>query len=289
MIALKKERLDGVRITGLDGFHAVAPYIMPKRTEAEVSSTETFDVTDLCAYMARRNQEEGTNLKLFHAFCTAVARTIYLRPKMNIFISGKRYWQRKDITLSFVAKRKFEDEAEEVLLFMKVESKMTLDDVSQLILGDVDEVRKNKVNDVGATMDFLAKMPRFIMEIIFFFVRKFEYFGVMPASLMKGDPNYSTVLLSNLGSIGAGAPYHHLSNYGTCSIMITIGTMRKEMRRMEDGTDQERTLLDATITFDERIADGFYFAKSLRIARFLLEHPEHLTETMETSVPVDLS
>ena len=286
---MKKERLDGVRITGLDGFHAVAPYIMPKRTEAEVSSTETFDVTDLCAYMARRNREEGTNLKLFHAFCTAVARTIYLRPKMNIFISGKRYWQRKDITLSFVAKRKFEDEAEEVLLFMKVEPTMTLDDVSHLILGDVDEVRKNKVNDVGATMDFLAKMPRFIMEIIFFFVRKFEHFGVMPASLMKGDPNYSTVLLSNLGSIGAGAPYHHLSNYGTCSIMITIGTMRKEMRRLEDGTDQERTLLDATITFDERIADGFYFAKSLRIARFLLEHPEYLTETMETSVPVDLS
>ena len=289
MIALKKERLDGVRITGLDGFHAVAPYVMPKRTEAEVSSTETFDVTDLCAYMARRNKKEGTNLKLFHAFCTAVARTIYLRPKMNIFISGKRYWQRKDITLSFVAKRKFEDEAEEVLLFMKVEPTMTLDDVSHLILGDVDEVRKNKVNDVGATMDILAKMPRFVMEIIFFFVRKFEYYGVMPASLMKGDPNYSTVLLSNLGSIGAGAPYHHLSNYGTCSIMITIGTMRKEMRRMEDGTDQERTLLDATITFDERIADGFYFAKSLRIARFLLENPEHLTETMETSVPVDLS
>ena len=286
---MKKERLDGVRITGLDGFHAVAPYVMPKRTEAEVSSTETFDVTDLCAYMARRNKEEGTNLKLFHAFCTAVARTIYLRPKMNIFISGKRYWQRKDITLSFVAKRKFEDEAEEVLLFMKVEPTMTLDDVSHLILGDVDEVRKNKVNDVGATMDILAKMPRFVMEIIFFFVRKFEYYGIMPASLMKGDPNYSTVLLSNLGSIGAGAPYHHLSNYGTCSIMITIGTMRKEMRRMEDGTDQERILLDATITFDERIADGFYFAKSLRIARFLLENPEHLTETMETSVPVNLS
>ena len=208
---------------------------------------------------------------------------------MNIFISGKRYWQRNEITLSFVAKRKFADEAEEVLLFMKVKPEMTLDDVSRLILGDVDNVRQNKTNDVGATMDFLAKLPRFVMEIIFFFVRRFEYFGVMPASLMKGDPNYSTVLLSNLGSIGAGAPYHHLSNYGTCSIMITIGTMRKELRRMEDGSEQERTLLDATFTFDERIADGFYFAKSLRIARFLLENPEHLAETMETPVPVDLS
>ncbi|MBQ8074698.1 MAG: hypothetical protein IJ237_01815 [Oscillospiraceae bacterium] len=286
---MKKERLDGVRITGLDGFHAVVPYVMPKRTEAEVSSTETFDVTDLCAYLSRRNAEEGTNLKLFHAFCTAVARTIYLRPKMNIFISGKRFWQRKDITLSFVAKRKFEDTAEEVLIFMKVDPSMTLDDVSHLILGDVKEARSNQTNDVGATMNFLAKMPRFAMEILFFFIRKFEYFGVMPAFLMKGDPNYSTALLSNLGSIGAGAPYHHLSNYGTCSIMITIGTMHKEFRRMEDGTEQERTLLDATFTIDERIADGFYFAKSLRIVRYLLEHPEHLSESVEASVPVDLS
>ena len=262
---------------------------MPKRTEAEVSSTETFDITDLCAFMEKRNREQGTNLKLFHAFCTAVARTIYLRPKMNVFISGRRYWQRKDITLSFVAKRKFEDSAEEVLILMKVEPEMTVEHVSRLILGDVSDVRQNKTNDVGSTMDFLAKMPRFAMEIIFAVVRMLEYFGVMPASLMKGDPNYSTALLSNLGSIGAGAPYHHLSNYGTCSIMITIGTMRKEMRKMEDGSMQERTLLDATFTIDERIADGFYFAKSLRITRYLLEHPEHLLETMETPVPVSLS
>ena len=286
---MKKERLDAVRITGLDGFHAVAPYVMPKRTEAEVSSTETFDITDLCAFMEKRNREQGTNLKLFHAFCTAVARTIYLRPKMNVFISGRRYWQRKDITLSFVAKRKFEDSAEEVLILMKVEPEMTVEHVSRLILGDVSDVRQNKTNDVGSTMDFLAKMPSFAMKIIFAVVRMLEYFGVMPASLMKGDPNYSTALLSNLGSIGAGAPYHHLSNYGTCSIMITIGTMRKEMRKMEDGSMQERTLLDATFTIDERIADGFYFAKSLRITRYLLEHPEHLLETMGTPVPVSLS
>ena len=172
---MKKERLDAVRITGLDGFHAVAPYVMPKRTEAEVSSTETFDITDLCAFMEKRNREQGTNLKLFHAFCTAVARTIFLRSKMNVFISGRRYWQRKDITLSFVAKRKFEDSAEEVLILMKVEPEMTVEHVSRLILGDVSDVRQNKTNDVGSTMDFLAKMPRFAMEIIFAVVRMLEY------------------------------------------------------------------------------------------------------------------
>ena len=286
---MPRERLDGVQITDLDGFHAIVPYVMPKRTEAEVCSTETFDVTELCAYLKRRNETEGTNLKLFHAFCTAVARTIYHRPKMNIFISGKRFWQRKDITLSFVAKKKFEDSSEEALMFIKVTPDMTIDAISRMIIGDVQSVRSGGTNDVGDNLDFFAKLPRFVLEIVFFVLHRLEYHGIMPASLMSGDPNYSTVLLSNLGSIGAGAPYHHLSNYGTCSIMITIGTMHREKKIMPDGTEEERILLDATFTIDERIADGFYFAKSLRIARYLLEHPSAMEETIETPVPVDVS
>ena len=64
-----RNRFDGERIRDLDGFHSIVPYVMPKRTEAEISSEERFDVTDLLAYLRRRNEEEGTKLKLFHAFC----------------------------------------------------------------------------------------------------------------------------------------------------------------------------------------------------------------------------
>lgn len=286
---MRCRRTDGEMIRDQDPFHSIVPYVMPKRTEAEVSSHESFDLTELCAYLRRRNSKEGLNLKLFHAFCMAVAKTIYLRPKMNIFIAGRHYWQRNDITLSFVVKQKFEDAAEESLMFLKVEPEMNLDSISHLILGDVEKVRKNSTNDLDKTMRFVGRLPRFVLEIVFAVVRCLEYYGIMPASLMKGDPNYSTVLLSNLGSIGAGAPYHHLSNYGTCSMMITIGTLHKEMRRMPDGTDQERDILDATFTLDERIADGFYFAKSLRITKYLLEHPEHLTEPISSPVPAELT
>ena len=283
-----RNRRDGVRIRDLDGFHSIVPYVMPKRTEAEISSEERFDVTELCEYMRRRNAEEGTKLKLFHAFCTAAARTVYLRPKMNIFIAGRRFWQRKDITLSFVAKQKFEDEAEETLLFLTVKPEMTLDDISRIILGDVQQARTNKGNDLDKTMQFVGRLPRWILEILFAVLRFFEYHGIMPASLAKGDPNYSTAILSNLGSIGAGAPYHHLSNYGTCSIIVTIGTCHKELCRMPDGSKQERDILNATFTLDERIADGFYFAKSLRITKYLLEHPEYLTQPICEGVPVEL-
>ena len=272
-----------------DGLHAVMPYVMPKRTDAEVSLTQKFDVTELCAYMERKNSEQGgRKLKLFHAFCTAVARMITLRPKLNVFVSGRRYWKRKDVTMSFVAKRKFADEAEELLIFLNAKPDMCIDDISAIITGDVDHTRKESSNDIDKSMNFVGKLPRIVLEILFKIIRFLEYLGMMPRSLMKGDPNYSTVLLSNLGSIRCGAPYHHLNNYGTCSIMITIGTLQKERFMMEDGVERERDMLEATFTVDERIADGFYFAKSLRIIKYLLENPEALGESLSTPVPVEL-
>ena len=44
---MSRNRADAVRIRELDGFHSIVPYVMPKRTEAEVSSVESFDVTEL--------------------------------------------------------------------------------------------------------------------------------------------------------------------------------------------------------------------------------------------------
>ena len=286
---MKNKRRDGVRVKGLDGYHKILPYIMPKRTEAEVSMTEQFDITELMKYMAERNEnEEGTHLKIFHAIVTSVARTVYLRPRLNWFVSGRFFYERPDITFSFVVKQKFEDDADETLMFMKVKPDMNLDSISHLILGDVKKVRKEKTNDLDKLMNFVGSLPRPFLEGFFATLRRLEYHGVMPKSLTAGDPNYSTVLLSNLGSIGADSCYHHLSNYGTCSIMITIGKAHKEQKYMYDGTWQERDVINCTFTIDERLADGFYYAKSLRIIKYLLENPKALEEPVSKSVPVEL-
>ena len=261
---------------------------MPKRTEAEVSMTEQFDVTDLVKYMAERNEKEGTNLKIFHAICTAVARTVYHRPKLNYFISGRTYYERPDITLSFVVKQKFEDEADETLMFLKVDPDMNLDSISKLIIGDVTKVRKEKTNDLDKLMELVGSLPRPFLEAFFGTLKVLEYHGIMPKALTAGDPNYSSVLLSNLGSIKSESCYHHLSNYGTCSVMITIGTLHKEQKLMGDGSWQERDVINCTFTIDERLADGFYYAKSLRIAKYVLEHPDSIQEPIRMPVPVEL-
>ena len=273
-----KYRKDGVLLKDPDPFHSIVPYVMPKRTEAEVSITKTFDITKLMEYIDSRNKEEGTNLKLFHCICTAIAKTIYHRPKMNIFIAGRHFYQRKDITLSFVAKQKFEDNAEETLMFMKVKDEMTVNDISKMILGEVKKVRESGTNSLDKAMDIVGKMPRFVLEIFFWILSRLEYHGMYPQGLSAGDPNYSTVLISNLGSIGSDSCYHHLSNFGTCSIMITIGTIKK-------GEESGKKTVDMTITIDERIADGFYFAKSLRYIDYCFRNPEFLEKEITEKFP----
>jgi chloramphenicol O-acetyltransferase len=95
--------------------------------------------------------------------------------------------------------------------------------------------------------------------------------GINPKALTDGDTNYSTVIFSNLGSIKSNSCYHHLSEYGTNSIIITIGTIREE---------KGRRVVDMTFTLDERIADGFYFAKSVNMAQEVMLNPELLTKEL---------
>ena len=273
------KRKDATLLKQEDPFHLIVPFIMPKRTESEVSTTTTLDITDLLKFIRESNEKNGTSYKLFHCICTAVARMIYHRPKLNIFISGRKFWMRNDITLSFVAKQQFSDGADETLMTLKVDKDMNVDDISKLIIGDVQKARTAGSNDLDKTMKFVGSLPRFVLEILFWVLARMEYHGIFPESLKEGDPNYTTCLLSNLGSIGADSCYHHLSNYGTNSMMITIGTMYKEGKRDK---------VQATITLDERIADGFYFAKSLKIAHYLLGHPESLMEKIGDDLPEEL-
>ena len=274
---MRKERRDAVRITDVDGLHTILPYVMPSRAAAEVSMQEVFDITHLNEYMEKRNDEEGTKLKLFHAICTAVAKTIYWRPKLNIFISGNRFWQRKDIVLAFIVKRTFEDTSEESLMFLTVKPDMTLDSISKKILGEVRELRENSgKNDIGDMINIFAKIPHFLLRIIFKILRWLEYFGRMPKAFSDGDTDYASVILSNLGSIKCGSVYHHLNDYGTNSIVATIGTAHKALAYGDDGMEHVRDVVDIQVTLDERIADGFYFARSLKLISYFLEHPEEL-------------
>lgn len=276
------DRKDGKRVKA-PGLQTVMTALMPKRTEAEVYLNDTIDATELVKYLEKKNEgkTEGKTT-IFHCAITALARMVYERPLMNRFIQGYRIYERNEISLSFVAKRRFADSAEEALMFLVAKETDTVDDISKRIIGDVAEARKSEhsTGGVDELLDKFAALPRPLLAGSVRLIRYLDFWGKNPDFITAGDPNYSTILVSNLGSIRCPAVYHHLNNYGTNSIMVTIGTLHKEEVLMEDGHKEIRDVVDIGATLDERIADGFYFARSLKLIRHIFEHPELLEKPL---------
>lgn len=272
------DRKDGRRIRDIDGLHSIMMHLMPKRTESEVYMEFPLDITELLAFIDQRNLEHPEyKTTVFHCIVAALARVISMRPYLNRFICGRKLYERNEITLSFVAKRKFQDHAEESLMVLTARDDTCLSTVTRKIVGDVQELRQSKgSNDFDKIIDTIGHLPSPILHMIISLLQWLSAIGRLPDMLTEGDTNHTTVLLSNLGSIKCGSCYHHLNNYGTNSIMITVGVMHKEPRVMEDGSIQVRDMINLGFTADERIADGFYFARSLKLAAYLISHPELL-------------
>ena len=273
------DKPDARYIRDVPGLTTIMFHIMPKRTESEVYLYDKIDATDLLKFIEKKNAgHPNYKTTVFHCFVLAVARMIRERPKMNRYVQGRRLYERDEISMSFLAKRRFADDAEEAFMMVVPKDNDNIDTVSHKIYGDLTEVRRHEHSTGGmdATVDSFAKIPRLLLMIVVRIIRWLDFWGLVPKALKEGDSNYSTVLLSNLGSIKGPAVYHHLNNYGTNSIMITVGTLHKEEMVMPDGTKQIRDVLDFGATLDERIADGFYFVRSLRLVKYIFAHPELL-------------
>ncbi len=272
------DRKDGKRVKA-PGLQTIMGYLWPKRTDCEVYLKDMIDATELVKYLEKRNAEHPEyKTTLFHAAITGMARMVKERPLMNRFIQGRRLYERNEISISFVAKRRFADGAEESLMVLKPKDDDTLDSISRKIYGDVQETRKSEhaTGGIDQTLDTLAKLPRFLLIPIFKVIRLLDFWGLTPASMMEGDTHFTTILTSNLGSIKCPSVYHHLNNYGTNSIVITIGTLQKEEVLTAEGKKEIRDMIDIGATLDERIADGFYFVRSLKLIKHILAHPELL-------------
>ncbi|MBQ4448302.1 MAG: 2-oxo acid dehydrogenase subunit E2 [Clostridia bacterium] len=276
------DRRDGRRVKA-PGLQTVMCHLMPNRTDCEVYLNDKLDVTELLKFIEKKNAEHPEyKTTVFHCAVMALARMVKERPLMNRFIQGRRMYERNEISVAFVVKRRFADGADESLMFFVPKDEDTLDPISRKIVGDVRETRKSETSTGGvdALIDGFAKIPRIILMAAIRIIRWLDFWGINPKALTDGDPNYSTLFCSNLGSIKAPSVYHHLNNYGTNSMMITFGTVHKEEMLMEDGHKEIRDVLDFGATLDERIADGFYFSRSFRLIRHIFANPELLDKPL---------
>jgi len=279
------DRWDGTRVKSLDGMQALMPYLFPNRCDSEVYIYETFDVTLLIEGLAKiRNDNPNLEVTFFHCFIVALAKTISNRPYLNRFISGRRVYQRRKLTFAFVIKTFFGDDAKEVVTILDILQDMSLLQISETISASTREIRTQGKGNADGLLGLFAIAPRFFLKTLIVFFRFLDYHGWMPKSICVEDPNYASVLISNLGSIKCNACYHHLNNYGNNSLMFSVGTVHQEAIINQEGKKELRNFCDFGITIDERIADGFYFAQSVKLLKHIISNPELLLTPINEKV-----
>ena len=93
--------------------------------------------------------------------------------------------------------------------------------------------------------------------------------------------------MSNIGSIGSKeAIYHNITDFGTNSILVTMGKIYKKEIINEDGKKEIRDFCNFGITLDERIADGFYMIKSIQLLEYILANPKLLEDDCNAKVEI---
>ena len=281
---LKKHRKDGTLLRGLPAFTRIMPYLMPDKAGSVIFYQEDFDVTDCLAYIKEWNhrnaRKEGALLTLFEVVMCAAARAVSLRPRINRFIANRRYYQRNQIILSFVAKKELSDDGKEVNVKVPFEPDETLASVARKVRDYIKKGISEDGHENEKVVDAMMHLPSFLLKFINFAYNWLDDHNFLPYSVTESDPMWSTIFLANVGSFGLDAPFHHLFERGTCPIFMAVARVRDENRitSAPDGAPrvEERKILRVNYSFDDRIADGIYMGRSMELVRRFVEDPAQL-------------
>ena len=277
------------RVENVSGLSQISIDLKPHRSVSDVYINQKMDLTNLVKYVDNQKKTDS-GVTYFHAFLAAIAKTVYNRPKLNYFVANRHLYEHDKVVLSFIAKVSFNDHAEEMMVMIPIEKNDNIFTIGEKIRQKTDSFRKKRPSNIdkegaNSAIDILGKLPNIIRVPLIGVLKWTDRKGLLPSSLAKDNLYYSTMIVSNLGSIGCGAIFHNINDFGNCSSLLTMGEIKDE-EVIENGKKSTRKICEWGMNFDERIADGYYFAKSADLLQYLLDHPKLLEEPASKRIEI---
>jgi hypothetical protein len=215
-----------------------------------------------------RDRPPDRRLTLFHLILRAAVKVLDERPRLNRFVAGGRLWQRDGIWITFSAKQRMDEQAPLITVKLKLDPRASLNEMIDQIQEALRSKRGGRKEASDSEVELLLRLPPVLIRLVLRVVRALDGLGLLPRKMIDSDPLYASVFFANLGSVGLDAGYHHLWEHGNIPTFCVVG-------RVREGSDGRRRAV-FKFTFDERIEDGLYCAKSLERLRSLLETPQNL-------------
>lgn len=268
-------RPDGVPVQGESALRRIMPFIMRGRNESVVLHDMVLDLSRTLPWLAQYNQLRPAPMRatVFHLLLFACARALHRRPGLNRFVSGGTIYQRRDVTISFSAKQKMHERAPMMTVKVAFPDDPSFDAVIERAQQRLSEGRSGRDRPVDKEVKLATRLPSFVLRAGVSGVRLLDSLNLLPASMIENDPLYASLFLANVGSVGLDEVTHHLYEYGTISVFGVMGRIEKKVFVSESGALAVRDGAKIRWSFDERINDGLYCAKSLALAQQIMEDP----------------
>ena len=138
MAKIKKkwgDRKDGIWLKDIPAMNRIMPALMPNRADNEAHISVDIDLRPINDYLAKLNEGRTEDkYTFFHLVSAAIGKAFILRPKMNRFIVNNKMYQRRNVTVAFTVKKRFDDHSEEALAFFEYDPQEPLSSYHEKIL-----------------------------------------------------------------------------------------------------------------------------------------------------------
>ena len=273
-------RSDGRKIKSLDPLFRVIPHVMKERSDAHVYFSQEIPIKTLDEYIARKDAE-GIKMSYMNIIYAALVRMLAEKPALNRFIMDGRTYARHGIHISLAIKKGMTEESQETTIKLPFTGSENIFEVKEKLDSTILQNKDKDVqNDTDKLVKFLSLIPDWLYKLIVNILMYLDKHGMMPKFIIKLSPFHTSAFLTNVGSLGIDAIYHHLYNFGTTGVFLAMGKKKKSYIYEDADIVQEKTISLAWVA-DERICDGFYYASALKSFSRYLKKPELLEEKIE--------
>jgi len=278
-------RIDGKRVKKIDPITKIVPHIMTERYDAQNMSHYDCPCEQLDAFI-KSEREKGNNLKYMDIMMAGLLRIIALYPWLNRFVINGRIFKRNDIYLSFVVKKGFSADAAESLVKLKFSGHESIYEVREKIN---EAIMENAKMDANNGTEKLARLltitPNCIIKFLLWSIKFLDRHGLLPRAVINVSPFHASGFVTNLKSIKGPSIFHHLYDFGTTGIFLSMG---KENLApvVRNGQIEVGKVMPVDFVLDERFCDGFYFVEALNYLKRMYLNPEMLTMRL-AKLPVD--
>lgn len=244
-----------------------------------------LDYENLVRYIVKKGTE-GYKFSFMELIIAAFVRTASQVPDVNRFIANKRTYARKELTVSFALLKDTKDgSVQENVAKCKFDPHDTVYDVSARVSQAIAQLRSEEDSNTAMRLARVLLNP-ILANTVVGLGRLLDRYGLMPRALIDVSPFHTSLFLTNMASIGMPAVKHHIYNFGTTSLFISIGSVERTLAMDSEGTVVRKRLLPLGIVADERVCAGMVYAQMLAKVNQYLSNPE-LLETPPEQVIFD--